>query len=78
MTSVTVRKTFRSGSKTIRAAWLIVATAVGWLAMADRPAFAANAVTFWNETAITTSAVHLGRASAVSVIDLAYVHAAIY
>ena len=37
-----------------------------------------DAVTFWNETAITSSAVHLGRAPAISPVDLAYVHAAIY
>jgi PAP2 superfamily protein len=44
-----------------------------------RPAAASgDAVTFWNETAITSSAVHLGRAPAVSPIDLAYVHLAIY
>ena len=39
---------------------------------------ASDAVTFWNETAITSSAVHLGRAPAISPVDLAYVHAAIY
>jgi len=37
-----------------------------------------DAVTFWNETAITTSAAHFGRAAAVSPVDLAYVHLAIY
>src|SRR5262245_48871596 len=44
----------------------------------SRPAAASDAVTFWNETAITTSAVHFGRAAAISPIDLAYVHLAIY
>jgi hypothetical protein len=39
---------------------------------------AGDAVTFWNETATITSAVHLGRAPATSPVDLAYVHAAIY
>jgi PAP2 superfamily len=39
---------------------------------------AADAVAFWNETAITASAVHAGRAAAASPVDLAYVHAAIY
>ncbi len=39
---------------------------------------AADAVAFWNETAITASAVHGGRAAAASPVDLAYVHAAIY
>jgi hypothetical protein len=39
---------------------------------------AADEVTFWNETAITTSAVHLGRAAAMAPVDLAYMHAAIY
>lgn len=43
-----------------------------------QPASAADAVTFWNETAITASAAHAGRAPAVSPVDLAYVHAAIY
>lgn len=38
----------------------------------------ADAVTFWNEVAVTASAVHAGRAAAVSPVDLAYVHAAIY
>jgi hypothetical protein len=41
-------------------------------------AIAADAVSFWNETAITTSAVHLGRSPAAAPVDLAYVHAAIY
>jgi hypothetical protein len=54
------------------------AAAAAILSIPAAPALAANAVSFWNETAITTSAVHLGRAPAVSPIDLAYVHAAIY
>jgi hypothetical protein len=41
-------------------------------------AAAADAVAFWNEVAVTASAVHAGRAAAVSPVDLAYVHAAIY
>jgi hypothetical protein len=39
---------------------------------------AADAVAFWNEIAVTASVVHAGRAAAVSPVDLAYVHAAIY
>jgi hypothetical protein len=41
-------------------------------------AHAGDAVAFWNEIAVTASAVHAGRAAAVSPVDLAYVHAAIY
>lgn len=43
-----------------------------------QPASAEDAVTFWNETAVTTSAVHLGRAAAQVPVDLAYVHIAVY
>ena len=39
---------------------------------------AADAVAFWNEVAVAASAVHAGRAAAVSPVDLAYVHSAIY
>jgi hypothetical protein len=35
-------------------------------------------VAFWNETAITTVATHAGRAPAVVIVDLAYVHVALY
>jgi hypothetical protein len=39
---------------------------------------AADAVAFWNEVGVTASAIHAGRAAAVTPVDLAYVHAAIY
>jgi hypothetical protein len=56
-----------------------LAVLVGILASSGGPAVAAaDAVAFWNETAITTSAVHLGRSPAASLVDPAYVHAAIY
>ena len=51
---------------------LVVSTAI------VHSARAADAVTFWNETAITASVVHAGRAAAISPVDLAYVHVAIY
>jgi PAP2 superfamily len=54
------------------------ATLAAIVSIAAAPALAADAVSFWNETAITTSAVHLGRAPAASPVDLAYMHAAIY
>jgi len=47
-------------------------------AMAARPATAADAVTFWNETGITTASIHAGRPAAAVPADLAYVHGAIY
>jgi PAP2 superfamily len=50
----------------------------GMVAAGSSPASAADAVTFWNETAITTAAVHAGRPPAAVFVDLAYVHAAVY
>lgn len=58
------------------AAILVLALAVP--AMTVRSVRAADAVSFWNETAITAAAVHAGRAAAATPVDLAYVHAAIY
>jgi hypothetical protein len=56
----------------------IIALALVAVLTAIHSASASDAVTFWNETAITASAVHAGRAPAISPVDLAYVHAAIY
>src|SRR5690349_18109740 len=39
---------------------------------------AADAVSYWNETGVTVSAIHAGRPPAATPVDLAYVHAAIY
>jgi hypothetical protein len=56
----------------------MLALALAVPVVSARPAGAADAVAFWNETAITASAVHAGRAAAISPVDLAYVHVAIY
>ena len=57
---------------------IVVALAVALLAAWPRSAGAADAVTFWNQVAVAASAVHAGRAAAVTPVDLTYVHTAIY
>ena len=68
---------FTTNSWRTMAGRLIMIAAI-FIATTDVPAAAGDAVTFWNQTAVTTSAIHLGRAPAITPVDLAYVHAAIY
>jgi len=75
--SVTVRSLFRLRVG-LRKCVQALALALFLSIASVQPAGAADAVAFWNEVGVTASAIHAGRAAAVTPVDLAYVHAAIY
>jgi hypothetical protein len=78
MRAISAPVLFRAPLSSARTLTATIALAFVVVVTATHSASASDAVTFWNETAITASAVHAGRAPAISPVDLAYVHAAIY